>query len=67
MATMADGDGHVVRGATRWRIEIDGSKRAQSTHTRRLEAWEGAKQIARRRKAEAYLHGRNGQIRERAT
>ena len=64
---MAGGDVHVVRGATGWRIEIEGSKRAQSTHPRQQEAWEGAKQIARRRNSEAYLHGRDAKIRERTT
>jgi hypothetical protein len=59
---MAQGDVHVVRAPSGWRVEIEGSERAQSTHQRQSDAWEGARQIARRKKTRAYLHGRNGKI-----
>ena len=59
---MAQGDVHVVRALNGWRIEIEGYKRAQSTHQRQSDAWEGARQIARRKKTQAYLHARNGKI-----
>jgi Uncharacterized protein conserved in bacteria (DUF2188) len=49
-----------VRAVNGWRIEIEGSKRAQSTHQRQSDAWDGARQIARRKKTQAYLHARNG-------
>ena len=64
---MAQGDVHVLRGANGWRVEIEGSKRAQAAHQRQSEAWEGARQIARRKESRAYLHGRDGRILQRVT
>jgi hypothetical protein len=64
---MAEGDVHVVLGRTGWRVEIEGSGRAQSTHDTQAAARETARGIARRKGRELLVHGRNGQIRERDT
>jgi hypothetical protein len=65
---MAEGDVHVWRGNTGWRVTIEGSqRRAQSTHATQADAWEAGKQIARRKRCDAILHGRDGRIRERNT
>jgi hypothetical protein len=50
-----------------WRVEVEGSSRADSTHKTQSAAWKKARQIARQKKSEALLHGRNGKIRERDT
>ena len=64
---MAMGDVHVVPGDKGWRVEVEGTARARSTHTNQAEARQAAREIARRSKAELLVHGRNGSIRERNT
>jgi hypothetical protein len=61
------GDVHVVPGEKGWRVEVEGSSRPRSTHPTQAEAWSAAKDIARRNKSEALLHGRRGNVRERNT
>jgi hypothetical protein len=61
------GDVHVVPTETGWRVEVEGSKRASGTHGGQEAAWAQAQRIARANKSEALLHGRDGEIRERAT
>jgi len=61
---MAEGEIHVSRGTTGWRVSIEGSRRAESTHPTQADAWEAAKHIARRKQTEAILHGRDGRVRE---
>jgi hypothetical protein len=61
------GDVHVVPADKGWRVEVEGSGRAESTHKTQAAAWKKAKQIARKSSSEALLHGRNGRVRERNT
>ena len=62
---MAKGDVHVVPGDKGWRVEIEGSGRARSTHQTQAEGRQAAREIARRSKREVLIHGRNGRIRDR--
>ncbi len=64
---MAKGDVHVVPKEGRWRVEVEGSSRARSTHDTQAEARGPAREIAKRNKAELLVHGRDGKIRERST
>jgi hypothetical protein len=64
---MPKGDIHVVPGENGWRVETEGANRARSTHPTQAEAWKAGKDVARRTKTEALLHGRDGRIRERST
>jgi hypothetical protein len=64
---MAKRDIHVVPSDGKWLVQEEGSKRVESTHRSQADAWRQAREVARLRGAEALLHGRNGQIRERST
>jgi ATP-dependent DNA ligase len=66
-STMAKGDVHVVPSEQGWRVEIAADGRAKSVHRTQEEAREAAREIARRNKRELFVHGRDGQIRERNT
>jgi hypothetical protein len=61
---MAQGDVHVSQGGKGWEVKVEGSSRARSSHATQAEAWKAGKQVARRAKCEAFLHGRDGKIRE---
>ena len=61
------GDVHVVPSDKGWRVEVEGSSRARSTHPTQAEAARAGREIARRNKSELLVHGRNGQIRDRRT
>ncbi len=50
-----------------WQVKGAGNSRATSVHSNQAAAWEEAKARAAGTKGEAYLTGRNGQIRERNT
>jgi hypothetical protein len=64
---MAKGDVHVVPSDQGWRVEIAADGRARSVHRTQVEARAAARQIARQNKRELFVHGRDGQIRERNT
>lgn len=64
---MAKGDVHVVPSDAGWRVEVAANGRARSVHKTQAEAREAAREIARRTKRELFVHGRDGQIRERNT
>lgn len=64
---MAKGDVHVVPSDQGWRVEIAADGRARSVHRTQAEARAAAREIARRNRRELFLHGRDGQIRERNT
>jgi hypothetical protein len=64
---MAGENVHVVPSEGRWRVEVEGSSRARSTHDTQAEARIAAREIARRNRSELLVHGRNGQIRERSS
>jgi hypothetical protein len=63
----AGGDVHVVPSEKGWKVEVEGSSRARSTHATQAEAARAGREIARRNKSELLVHGRNGQIRDRHT
>lgn len=50
-----------------WQVKGAGNSRATSVHDTQAEAWSEAKLRARETKSEAYLTGKNGQIRKRNT
>jgi NAD(P)H-nitrite reductase large subunit len=61
------GDVHVMPSERGWRVQIEGTGGARSTHTTQAEAAKTARRIARQNSAELLIHGRNGQVRERST
>jgi hypothetical protein len=56
---------HVVPRAGQWAVVGAGNKRATSIHDTQLSAIDAAREIARNQETELFIHGRNGQIRER--
>lgn len=62
---MANGDVHISKSRTGWEVKVEGTARARSTHDTQAQAWKAGREVARRAKAEAFLHGRDGKIRER--
>ena len=58
---------HVVSLGDRWAVKEEGAAEPFALFKTQSEAWEKAKSIARKERAEALLHGRDGQIRERNT
>ena len=58
---------HVVSVGDRWAVKEEGAAEPFAVFKTQSEAWEKAKSIARKERAEALLHGRDGQIRERNT
>ena len=64
---MAKGDVHVVPSDQGWRVEVAADGRPRPVHRTQAEAQKAAREIARSNKRELFLHGRDGQIRERNT
>lgn len=62
---MSDQNVHVVPHDRRWAVAREGSQRASSVHDTQAEAEAAGRATARREQVEFYLHGRDGQIRER--
>jgi hypothetical protein len=60
-------DVHVVPSDKGWRVEVEGSSRARSTHATQADARRAGRDVARANKSELLVHGRNGQIRERSS
>jgi hypothetical protein len=60
-------DQHVVSLGNRWAVKEEGAAEPFAVFKTQSEAWEKAKSIARKERTEAFLHGRDGQIRERNT
>jgi Uncharacterized protein conserved in bacteria (DUF2188) len=58
---------HVVSLGDRWAVKEEGAAEPYAVFKTQSEAWEKAKSIARKERAEALLHRRDGQIRERNT
>ena len=56
---------HVVPRGERWAVEREGSERASSVHDTQAEAERIGRPLARAEHTEFFLHGRNGQIRQR--
>ena len=64
---MTRGDVHVVPSERGWRVEIAADGRARSVHRTHADARQAAREIARRNERELFIHGRDGEIRERNT
>jgi hypothetical protein len=58
---------HVVSLGDRWAVKEDGATEPLAVFRTQSEAWEKAKSIARKERTQAFLHGRDGQVRERNT
>ena len=58
---------HVVPRDGSWAVRKEGAQRDSSHHETQAEAINAAKQTAHREGTEMFIHGRNGQIRERNT
>ena len=58
---------HVVSHGEGWAVRTEGEAQPFAVFKTQSEAWEKPKSIARKERAEAFLHGRNGLIRTRNT
>jgi Uncharacterized protein conserved in bacteria (DUF2188) len=58
---------HVVPRSGKWGVLSAGASRASSLHTTQDEAIATARDIARSRGTELYIHGRDGRIREKSS
>lgn len=58
---------HVVQHSSGWAVKGAGAQKASSVHSTQKEAISSARQIAKNQGSELFIHGRNGQIRERNT
>lgn len=58
---------HVVPHPGGWAVKSAGSRRAASIHQTQRAAIEAGRQSAINNRSELFIHGRNGQIRERNT
>ncbi|MFA7275870.1 MAG: DUF2188 domain-containing protein [Pseudobdellovibrionaceae bacterium] len=56
---------HVVPHADGWAVKGAGNTRATSVHETQSQAIQEARSIAKNNHSELFVHGRNGQIRER--
>lgn len=56
---------HVVPRDGDWAVLREGAQRDSSHHDTQAEAIDAARQTAERERTELFIHGRNGQIRER--
>ena len=61
---MSDKNVHVTPRDGRWAVEREDNQRASSLHDTQAEA-EAAGRVTARAAGRVYLHGRDGQIRER--
>ena len=58
---------HVVPRDKAWAVKSEGSARASSIHKTQADAIKQAREIAKNQGSELFIHGKNGQIRERDT
>lgn len=56
---------HVVPSEDGWRVEREGQDRAVAKAGTQKEAAQRGREVARKDQVEFYLHGRDGQIREK--
>lgn len=56
---------HVVPRQGKWAVRSTGSKRVASIHDTQQEAIAEARERAKDQKTELFIHGRDGQIRDR--
>jgi hypothetical protein len=64
---MAKKNQHVVPYQDGWAVRGEGNQRVTSIHPTQREAIEAGRDIARNQESELFIHGENGQIRERNT
>ena len=64
---MAKRNYHVVQRGGGWGVLGEGKSRSASNHTTQQQAFEAARELAQKTGGEVFVHGRNGQIRERNT
>lgn len=64
---MASKNQHVVPHGSDWAVKGAGNQKASSVHSTQAEAISQAREIAKNQESEMFIHGRNGQIRERNT
>ncbi|MBN8878960.1 MAG: DUF2188 domain-containing protein [Sphingobacteriales bacterium] len=64
---MANNNQHVVPLGGGWAVKAEGAKRITVITTKQSEAISYAKNIAKSKKSELIVHGRNGRIRERSS
>jgi hypothetical protein len=60
-------DIHTVPHEDGWAVAREGAKRPSKVLDTQQEAWDETKRMAKQDGVEGFLHGRNGQIRERNT
>lgn len=58
---------HVVPHGNDWAVKGAGNSKATSIHSTQAEAIKDAREIAQNQKSEMFIHGTDGQIRERNT
>lgn len=62
---MAKKSQHVVKSEGGWAVKKGGSSRATKVHKTQKAAITHGREIAKNQKAEFYVHGRDGKIREK--
>jgi hypothetical protein len=60
------GDVHIVRVRHDWLVRIEGWRRPHSRHINQRDAITVGRQVAKRSRSDFYVHGRDGQVRERS-
>jgi hypothetical protein len=56
---------HVVPHSDGWAVKPAGGEKASSVHTTQADAIDRGRQVAQNQGTELFIHGRNGQFRER--
>lgn len=57
---------HIVKNSSGgWAVKKGGSSKATKVYSTQREAVDAGREIAKRQKAEFYIHGRDGKIREK--
>lgn len=62
---MAEKNIHVVKCDDLWKVKQDGAQRSSGNFGTQREAFERAREIARRNGQEVAIHGKDGKIREK--
>lgn len=62
---MASKGQHVVPSGSKWSVRRAGAERASGVYETQREAVAAARGLAKRQHTELYIHGTDGQIRER--
>ncbi|MCW3059652.1 MAG: hypothetical protein JWQ02_1473 [Capsulimonas sp.] len=62
---MAKNNIHVIPHNDNWAVEREGAQRVSSTHDTQAAAISAARNTARTEHGELFIHGRNGEIRDR--